>query len=180
MNETQLMAATGCSPDNARRFAAAITLCMERFHIDTPQRQAAFLAQVAHESGRLKWVQELASGAAYENRRDLGNVMPGDGPRYKGRGLLQTTGRSNYKELKAKLESFGYTDVPDFEMNPGKLEEPTWAAASAGLYWATRGLSRFADVDDFVTLTKRINGGINGLDDRMACWDRAKGVLCST
>lgn len=180
MNDTQLMAVIGCSPENARRFAEPLTECMERFSINTPERQAAFLAQVAHESGRLRWVRELADGSAYENRTDLGNVVKGDGTRYKGRGLLQTTGRANYRELKAKLQSYGYTEVPDFEAFPVYLEEPIWAAASAGLYWATRNLNRFADSGDFVTLTKRINGGINGLDDRKACWARAKGVLCPT
>lgn len=180
MHEDDLMAATGCGKYKALVFAEPLTLAMDRFGINTPERQAAFLAQVAHESGKLTWVCELASGAAYEGRADLGNIVAGDGVRYKGRGLLQTTGRANYRELQAKLVKYGYTGVPDFEAFPTLLELPLWASASAGLYWATRGLNQFADSGDFTTLTKRINGGLNGLDDRKACWARAKGVLCST
>lgn len=179
MTPTTLERAVGCTPSDATRFAEALTKAMQLFGIDTPKRQAAFLAQVAHESGRLRWVRELASGTAYEGRADLGNVVPGDGVRYKGRGLLQTTGRSNYRELRKKLAAVGYEDVPDFEAMPQNLEGAEWAAASAGLYWATRKLNQFADNDDFTMLTRRINGGTNGLDDRLVCWARAKGVLCT-
>jgi len=178
MDPTTLQAATGCTAVTADQFAAAITDCMDRFGIDTPERQAAFLAQVAHESGRLRYVRELASGQAYEGRADLGNTERGDGQRFKGRGLLQTTGRKNYSELQSKLEEFGYTDVPDFAAEPMRLEEPEWAAASAGLYWATRHLNQYADSGDFITLTKRINGGLNGYEDRCNCWSKAKDALC--
>lgn len=180
MTPAALQQITGCTEANAKLFAEPLAEAMRRFGIDTPKRQAAFLAQVAHESGKLRWVRELASGASYEGRADLGNFMRGDGVRYKGRGLLQTTGRANYRELQQKLTACGYTDVPDFEAFPQYLEQPRWAAASAGAFWASRGLNRFADADDFITLTRRINGGLNGLDDRMACWNQAKGVLCRT
>lgn len=178
MTPDQLMLATGCTADRAARYANALTQCMQFFGIDTPLRRSHFLAQIAHETGRLQWVRELASGQAYEGRKDLGNVQAGDGVRFKGRGLLQTTGRANYRELKTKLEGYGYLGIPDFELEPQRLEEPMWAAASAGLYWATRGISRLADADDVIGVTKRINGGTNGLDDRKLALTRAKGVLC--
>ena len=79
-------------------FVAPLNAAMYEFHINSPLRQAAFIAQIAHESGELRYVKEIASGAAYEGRKDLGNTQPGDGMRYKGRGLIQITGRNNYAE----------------------------------------------------------------------------------
>jgi putative chitinase len=145
---------------------------MDEFGIDNPDRQAAFLAQVAHESGSLKYVEELADGDAYEGRDDLGNTMPGDGRRFKGRGLLQITGRRNYYLCSQAL--FGDARLID---SPELLEEPDNAARSAGWFWHSNGLNALADSGAFRALTRRINGGLNGINERIAYWDRAKEVL---
>lgn len=143
---------------------------MAEFDISTPARQAAFLAQVAHESGSLRYVREIASGGAYEGRVDLGNTEPGDGIRYKGRGLIQITGRANYQVCGDSL------GLPLLE-HPELLEQPENAARSAGWFWAWKRLNDLADAGDFVRITKRINGGLNGYDDRANFWERAKQVL---
>lgn len=151
-------------------FAEPITDAMAEFDINTPARQAAFVAQVGHESGQLRYVEELASGQAYEGRLDLGNTQPGDGVRYKGRGLIQITGRSNYVACMLAL------DV-DCVLHPELLCEPINAARSAAWFWKSHGLNELADQGDQVKVTKRINGGINGLADRLALFEKAKEVL---
>lgn len=159
----------GCG-SRADVFATPLTYAMARFGIDTAQRQAAFLAQIAHESGQLRYVQEIASGAAYEGRADLGNTQPGDGVRFKGRGLIQITGRENYAKCGAALEL-------DLLAHPELLTTPDNASASAAWFWFAKGLNSYADAKDFVGLTRRINGGLNGLQDRQQFWQRAKQVL---
>lgn len=148
------------SAGNCQRFAQPITDTMSEFGIDTPMRQAYFLAQLAHESGSLRYVQEIASGGAYEGRKDLGNNEIGDGIMYKGRGLIQITGRNNYQRV---AESLGI----DCLNNPALLEEPVNAARSAGWFWATHNLNSSADANDIRANTRIINGGYNGLNDRM-------------
>ena len=139
---------------------------MSEYVIDTPQRQAMFLAQIGHESGRLKYVRELASGEAYEGRKDLGNTEPGDGVKYKGRGLIQITGRRNYTLCGMAL------DLPLLEQ-PELLEQPHYACTSAGWFWWNNNLNRFADVGDLRGSTRAINGGYNGLEDRTLLYKRA-------
>lgn len=151
-------------------FLPHLNAAMEEYGIDTPARQAAFLAQLAHESGSLRYVKELASGGAYEGRADLGNFEPGDGIRFKGRGLIQITGRRNYSDCATALGV-------DCVERPELLESPEYACKSAGWFWQSRGLNELADQGDFVRITKRINGGTNGLMDRQEQWDRAKRVL---
>ena len=153
-------------------FLEPFNVACAEFGIDNPDRLAAFLAQVAHESGELRYMQELASGDAYECRADLGNCKPGDGRRFKGRGLLQITGRANYERCSVAL--FGDQTLLT---SPERLEEPESAARSAGWYWMTRGLNGLADQGAFRTITRRINGGLNGLTDRLAYWDRSREVL---
>ncbi len=175
-----LQAAMGCSQERAMHFARPLAEACERFSIDTPARLAAFLAQIGHESGGLRYVTELASGEAYEGRKDLGNIHQGDGPRYKGHGLIQITGRANHAEMRPLLILAGYDDVPDFEAHPERLTDPRWAAASAAAYWHKRNLNALADAgrpEDFTRITKRINGGLNGQADRLARWERAKAAL---
>lgn len=138
--------------------------------LDTPLRQAHFLAQIAHESAGFQTAEEYASGAAYNGRKDLGNVKPGDGPRYKGRGLIQITGRANYREMGKELGQ-------NFEQNPELAEEFPWAALTAAIYWRNRKINRAADKDDLRAVTRLINGGFNGLDDRARYLKRAKAVL---
>lgn len=155
---------------NIEKFTGPINATLAKFQINTPRRIACFIAQLAHESGSLKYVRELASGQAYEGRKDLGNIYPGDGPRFKGRGLIQVTGRANYRAVGA---FFG----EDFEVNPDKLEQPDWAAMTAGWYWESRKLNALADIDDFRRITLKINGGLNGYLDRIKHWERCKKVL---
>lgn len=154
----------------AAQYAPLLDAAMREFDINTPARQASFLSQVGHESGQLRYVRELASGAAYEGREALGNTQPGDGVRFRGRGLIQITGRANYTAAMMAL------DVDCIE-RPEVLEEPTNACRSAAWFWKSHGLNELADAGDQVKVTKRINGGINGLADRLALFEVAKRVL---
>lgn len=133
-------------------------------------REMAFLAQIGHESGQLRYVREIASGEAYEGRKDLGNTEPGDGPKYKGRGLLQITGRYGYAKCGDALS------LPLLEQ-PELLEMPRHACRSAAWFWKSRGLNELADKGDFKLITKRINGGFNGYADRVALFTKAQQVL---
>jgi putative chitinase len=173
-----------CAPTTcAQKFLPFITDTCERFKIDSAIRQLCFLAQVGHESGGLYYTEEIASGAAYEGRKNLGNTQRGDGVKFKGRGLIQITGRANYSSIGKDLEM-------DFISNPTLLggknitvcskDQLKYAALSAGWFWNSRNLNKIADMIDikkpidvagnlenFQLLTKRINGGVNGLADRL-------------
>ena len=170
----QLSTATGSHQREAEMFLPVIDAAMDEFEINTPARQAAFLAQIGHESGGLHWLREIwgptTAQERYEGRQDLGNTEPGDGYKYRGRGLVQITGRANYAEAG---EALGV----DFVNAPELLENPDQAARSAAWFWKRHGLNELADADDFYTITRRINGGTNGYDERVALWDAAKGVL---
>lgn len=133
--------------------------------IDTPLRLVHFLAQIAHESAHLTTTREFASGRAYEGRKDLGNTKPGDGERYRGRGLIQTTGRANYREATIDIRKIAPT-APDFEADPTWLETFPWALLSAVSFWTRTDLNPIADADDVKKVTKKINGGYNGLVER--------------
>jgi putative chitinase len=153
------------------RFFAAMLAGMTSAAVDTPLRQAHFLAQVGHESGELRYTEELASGNAYENRKDLGNTQSGDGPRFKGRGLIQLTGRSNYA-------AFGESVELDLLRDPKRLAtDPRLAVDAATWFWKKHKLNALADRDDTLALTRKINGGSNGLADREAKLRRAKWFL---
>ena len=154
----------------ASAFLAPLNAAMTEFGITTSARRASFLAQIGHESGQLQYVRELASGAAYEGRKDLGNTVAGDGIRFKGRGLIQITGRANYTACGAALGL-------DLIAHPELLEQPVNACRSAGWFWKTRGLNELADAGDQVRVTRRINGGTNGLADRLALFEVATRVL---
>lgn len=160
-------------------FALPLDDAAQRFGIDTLARVAAFLAQVAHESGQLAFVREVwgptPAQCRYEGRADLGNTQPGDGKRFMGRGLIQITGRKNYL-----LCGFGLH--LDLVAMPALLEQPDAAAASAAWYWHANNLNRFADSGDFLALSIAINGknkdGLpNGWADRQQFWARAKVAL---
>lgn len=178
----QLQAGTGCTTARSATWLPFIQRACQVFGIDTPTRLAAFLAQIGHESARLVHVREIwgpaqvPAQARYEGRADLGNTQPGDGKRYMGRGLIQTTGRTNYAATRDGLRA-ALPDVPDFEADPAALELPEWAAMSAAWYWHSRGLNALADAGDFFRITRKINGGTNGMQDRLLLWERAKGVL---
>lgn len=158
--------------ENIDKFLPHLNDTMATFEIDTPMRQAHFLAQIAHESGSLRYVREIASGKAYEGRKDLGNLMPGDGPKFKGRGLIQLTGRINYS---------AFNDFTKKEYNllehPERVEQPDLAALVAGWFWNRNKLNELADQDQLLKITQKINGGFNGLEDRTEHLERAKSVL---
>lgn len=147
------------SASRATEYLPLLNSAMAEAQINTPRRQAAFLAQLAHESGELKYFEELASGSAYEGRKDLGNTRPGDGKRYKGRGPIQITGRANYRQAGQALGL-------DLEGNPKMAADPPVGFRTAGWYWSSRDLNELADRGDFRGITKRINGGYNGMADR--------------
>lgn len=159
----------------AQKWAPALTAAVEDGKINTRLRQAAFLAQIGHESGSLVYVKELGGPsyfAKYDGRKDLGNTQPGDGAKFCGRGLIQVTGRANYRTASQVL--FGDERLL---FSPELLEKPEWAAKSAVWFWSTRNLNELADADRFTDLTKKINGGTNGLEDRKARYRLALSVL---
>lgn len=174
MSPEVLAACTGATLARATEFAPFVDAAMAEFEIDTPVRQAAFLAQVGHESGGLHWTVEIwgptPAQLRYDGRADLGNVHPGDGFRYRGRGLIQVTGRANYERL-------GNALGVDLVQSPELLGQPELAARSAGCFWQAHALNVYADSGAFELLTRRINGGLNGLDERKALWTRAKAAL---
>jgi len=143
---------------------------LDQYQINTALRAAHFLAQTCHESDGFVTTVEYASGAAYEGRADLGNTQPGDGVRYKGRGLIQLTGRANYGAY-GKILGLDLVGQPDLAADP-----PT-SLVVACEYWKQKGLNAFADQDDIETITRRINGGLNGIDDRRDRLARAKAAL---
>lgn len=152
------------------KYLVFINRYASEFGITTALRMAHYLAQIAHESGELRYTKELASGAEYEGRKDLGNTKKGDGVRYKGRGLIQLTGKANYKAYK---EYCGF----DVVAKPELLEQPLGAVRSSMWYWKTHDMNALADKDDVKAVTKRINGGYNGLAARQKYLDRAKKAL---
>ena len=144
---------------------------MTKYGITTALQAAHFISQLGHESMSFLFSEEIASGAAYEGRSDLGNTQPGDGRRFKGRGLIQLTGRANYAAYSK------FTGV-DYLAQPDKLSaDPVAAVDVSCWFWKDRGVDKLAERDDLKAVTRRINGGFNGLDDRMHNLHRAKAVL---
>ena len=174
ITEQQLLQILPNAGRQAGVFVPVLNTAMAKYGIVTRLRMAAFVAQVGHESGQLRYVREIwgptAQQAGYEGRADLGNTVKGDGSRYRGRGLIQVTGRGNYA---ACGEALGL----DLINKPELLEVPQWAAMSAAWFWSMKGLNTLADQGEFVKITRRINGGINGLEDRQALHDMALKVL---
>lgn len=138
--------------------------------IITPPRITAFLAQILHETGGFQFMRELASGQAYEGRKDLGNTQPGDGPKFKGRGFIQLTGRANYEKAGKDLKL-------DLVGNPDLAARPDIAARTAVWFWTQKKLNARADAGDFLGITRAINGGTNGLEDRKRLYEAAKALL---
>ena len=151
-------------------FAAAFPDCIDRADLVTTLRVAHFIAQCAHESAGLATTTEYASGREYEGRKDLGNVQKGDGPRFKGRGLIQLTGRANYAR-------FGKALGVNLIETPALAAVFPEAALVAAEYWHERGLNKWADSDDIGGVTLRVNGGYNGLASRKAYLAKAKAAL---
>ncbi len=167
----QMMPAAGARLDAHLPYIMA---ALHQGRIDTPVRIAAFIAQLAHESGDYLWMQELADGRAYEGRADLGNVLPGDGPRFKGHGPIQITGRANHR---ACGQALGI----DAEASPLLLTLPQYGTAAAVWFWTVGNgkidLNLLADRGWFTTITRVINGGTNGLEDRLVRWKRCRAAL---
>ena len=186
--------------EKAQSYLPFIATVLPKFGIDTPLRKAHFLAQVAHESGGLKYSKENLNYSAqglrsvfgkyfrtmeiaqsyarkpekiankvYADRMGNGNEASGDGWKYKGRGLIQLTGKENYQNFS---QDYGV----DCVNNPDLLLDPEWALTSACWFWKKRNLNRYADNDDILMVTKRINGGINGLNDRQQYLDSLKRI----
>ena len=143
---------------------------LESYQIDSRLRIAHFLGQTCHESAGFRTTEEFASGDAYEGRADLGNTTPGDGRRYKGRGLLQLTGRANYREL-------GKTLGVKLEDDPELAAEPVLSLKIACEYWKKKKINAACDRDDVVAVTRLVNGGTNGLDDRRGYTAKAKTAI---
>lgn len=150
--------------------------------LNRPHRLAQFLAQIAHESGLWQYDAEVwgpsAAQKRYDTRTDLGNTAAadGDGFLYRGRGPIQITGRSNYRQFTAWARSLD-PQAPDFVANPDAVLTDPWEGLGPIWFWDSRDLNRYADNGDLLSITKRINGGTNGLADRQAQYTRAGLVL---
>src|SRR5436190_8213108 len=146
------------------RFFPALQTKMLEYQINTHMRIAHFLAQIAHETYDLTYTEEEASGAAYEGRTDLGNTQEGDGKRFKGRGLLQLTGRANYK-------AYGDAKGKDYLMDENArliASDATTAVDVSCWFWQQNQLNALADADNVMGVTLTVNGGYNGLAERKA------------
>lgn len=166
-----LFARFGASPSIAGELGMAANVHFRVYGIlNSGLRLAHFMAQVAHESGGFRYMEEIASGQAYEGRADLGNTQPGDGKRYKGRGPIQLTGRANYR-------SYGRRIGIDIEQHPEVVALPSFGLLVGCMYWETRSINPLADADDIEAVTRKINGGINGLAERRAYLAKAKGII---
>ena len=145
-----------------------------QYEIDTHLRLAHFIAQCCHESEDFRSLHEIwgptAQQEKYEGRVDLGNVRPGDGYLYRGRGILMLTGRANYTRVGKAL------GLP-LETDPDLASDPQVAVRIACHYWDTHQINVAADANDIVRVTRAVNGGLNGLEDRKACFVRARKLL---
>lgn len=186
-----LRAATGCTQDAADIYAAPLFQAAAYYSINTPARLAAFLAQLGHESGSLRYTREIwgptFAQAGYEGRRDLGNIYAGDGAKYRGHGLIQVTGRSNHAAARDRLRVEFGTDVPDFEFDPEALMQPRWACLSAADWWAHHGCNELADAGNYIGIGRLINRGsatatmpANGEADRLLRWEKARAAIESS
>lgn len=159
-----------CPSEKLDIYARYVSAAMLEAQINTVTRASAFLAQLAHESGEFRWMEELADGSAYEGRADLGNTEAGDGRRYKGRGPIQLTGRGNYRAASGPLGI-------DLIAYPERAAEPDVGFRIAAWYWTTRKCNALADALDFIGITRAINGGLNGLEQRLHYYRLALQVL---
>ena len=168
---TALFRKLGASQERAEELALSANVHFPAYGImDSALRLAHFMAQLCHESGSFRYMEEIASGAAYEGRADLGNTVAGDGKRFKGRGPIQLTGRANYR-------TFGRRIGIDLERHPEIATIPSIGLHTALEYWRDRGLNALADRDDVLGITRKINGGTNGLADRKHHLAKIKGWM---
>lgn len=186
LTDKLLSQAAGIPLARAQAWVGALRETIAMYDITAPHRIADFLATMGHESMSFSRAREIwgptPSQRRYEGRKDLGNVVSGDGKRYMGRGLIQVTGRANYRMVRDQLR-LRFTDVPDFEAQPATLEEPRWAALSAGAFWHRKMLNLLSDRGDFLKQQIRVNGqnkatGLpNGWEDRLQRRARAQRIL---
>lgn len=201
VTEDQLVKSGICNQSMALKWCQPLNATMGRFEIDTPYRIAGFLAQVSHESGGFRLIvenlnysaeglmmvfrkyfptQEMAEEYArrpekianlvYGGRMGNGDAASGDGWRYRGRGLIQLTGKDNYAAFSMQCDNMALIE-------PDLVAETALAAESAGWFWSRNALNKYADAKDIVGMTRRINGGTNGLDHRQALYSQALSVL---
>ncbi len=173
--------------------SAAMNIWLPKYGIDTTGEVCHFLAQTAHESDSFNTLEEYASGKDYEGRTDLGNIKPGDGVKFKGRGIIQTTGRLNYRALTISYNKINTSHL-DFEKKPELLKDENLATWSACEYWASRNLNTFASMPDTTLvpykksgkiiqvspveyISRKVNGGVRGLNERIKFYERAKQIL---
>ena len=175
MDAAALAQAMGCSRARAEQMLPGYIGAMRAANITNVNRAAMFAAQIGHESVGLQYMEEIASGAAYEWRQDLGNVHPGDGVRFKGSGPIQLTGRNNFRAFTRWSNAEGHTDI-DFEAHPHLVRsDPRWGFLAASWYWvvARPNINPMSDARDLEGVTRAINGGLNGLADRRERYNRA-------
>ena len=173
----QLKAIMPLARRRAGVFIETLSLAMDESGIDTPLRVAAFLSQVAVESGSLLYMRELASGDAYEGRAGRGNTQPGDGRKFKGRGPIQITGRNNYRAC--SLDLFGDERLLE---HPEILEAPLEGCRASAWFWRVNNINRFADIGDIDGVSDAVNrgrktqayGDAKGFKERLAFYERAK------
>lgn len=162
---------------NIRSIVIGLDYAPTSFGLRLPHRYIHFAAQVAHESGRFKYDEELwgptPAQKRYDLRADLGNTTAadGDGFLYRGRTGMQATGKSNYQQFTNWCKAQGFQNVPDFVKNPDLINTDPWEGLFPIFYWHTRKLNGFADVNDIEMITRRINGGLNGFEDRVGCYE---------
>ncbi len=182
MTPEVLRLALNIPPARAAAWSDPMRAAAQMAELTTAARAAAWLGQIGHETMRLRYTSELWGPTAQQIRyepvttlsRRLGNTEPGDGRRFAGHGLIQTTGRFNHARVRDRLRRRLGPQVPDFEAAPSLLCQPLWAALSAADYWLDRRCNEPADAGDLLTLTRRINGGTNGLADRLAITAQAR------
>lgn len=175
MDARTLAEVMGCSPARAEQMLPGYVGAMLAADITNINRAAMFAAQLGHESVGLQYMEEIASGQAYEGRADLGNTQPGDGRRYKGSGPIQLTGRNNFRAFTRWANTQGHTSI-DFEARPELVRsDPRWGFLAASWYWtvARPQINILADRRDLEGVTRAINGGLNGLADRRRRYDLA-------
>lgn len=156
------------SDTNIDKYLPWLNKYMPEYEITTPERISMFLAQIGHETASFRYYRELSSGQQYEGRKSLGNTEPGDGPKFKGRGCIQITGRANYTAF--SREMFG---DDRFVEHPEQLELPEFGMLAACWFWRKHKLNELSDAKDVKAVTKKINGGTTNLADRTRRWKMA-------
>ena len=200
ITEALLVTSQTCTPAMAEKWAIPLQFVCDKYEINTPERVAGFLAQCGHESGGFRFTSEdlhyraealtrvwpsrfppgiaesyamqpeKIANRAYADRMGNGNEASGDGWKYRGRGLIQLTGADNYADFSLSADNEALSD-------PDSVAEPELAALSAGWFWSRNGLNALADARDIVGMSRRVNGGTNGLDDRQMRYSRLISVL---